>query len=818
MLVLKFGGSSVATAERIKSVAKIVSKKLGVTGPGVVVVSAFSKVTDSLITLCDLATKGDKAWEDELALLVNKHMDVAREAIPVTTQSSVLAYIKSTCHELEDLLRCIELLREASPRTRDLVFSFGERLSAFILSRALAADGVATEFVDARDILISTPEFGNARVIPEASLTRVREVLTKSGVVYVVTGFIGATTKGETVTFGRGGSDYSAAAIAELVNASEIEIWTDVDGFLTADPKKVAQALPLGELSFEEAMELCHFGAKVIYPPTLQPASRKKIPIRVLNTLNPEFPGTKIIYSGVKHLRPITGVTSVSNISLLRLEGNGMIGVTGVSMRLFGALASIKANVILITQASSEQSISVAINPKDAARARVAIVKEFDNELREGAVRPLIIENDLSIVSVVGENMRHVPGIAGTVFSGLGRQGVNIVAIAQGSSELSISVVIAARDEAKSLQSIHDAFFLSETVSAHIALIGPGLIGKTLLTQLAKHFKELKKSLALDLQLVAIADSKKMLLKKEGIPIERAHEELSKSGIAYRLQSFADQFSGLNLPSSVLVDCSASEDVSSLYRDFLTKSIAVVTPNKRAQSGSYSSYKNLKELSNFKRVPWLFETSVGAGLPVISTLADLIKSGDKIVRIEGVLSGTLSYIFSNFSSKTRFSELVLKARKLGYTEPDPREDLNGKDVGRKILILAREAGINFELNQVEIENLVPAELRELSSAEEFLQHLADFDDALQKRIETAEKNDKKLRYIAVCDLSAEPTLSVSLQDVGTESPFWSLDGTDNMVSFTTERYAKRPLVVRGPGAGAEVTAAGVFADIIRAVI
>lgn len=818
MLVLKFGGSSVGTPECIKNVAKIVTEKLGSTGPGVVVVSAFSGVTDALLSICDLATQRNASWNEELAKLVERHLNAARESLPVSNQSAALAFVKSTCHELEDLLRGVELLREASLRTKDLVLSFGERLSAYLVSRALASQGLATEYVDARDVLISSAEFGNARVNSELSLHRVREVLGKPGAVYVVTGFIGATERGETVTFGRGGSDYTASIIAELLNATEIQIWTDVDGFLTADPRKVSQAMPLTELSFEEAMELCHFGAKVIYPPTLQPASRKKIPIAVLNTFNPSFAGTRILYSGVKHPRPITGVTSVPKVALLRLEGNGLIGVSGVSMRLFSALANIKANVILITQASSEQSISVAISPKDASRARVAIVKEFNSEMKDGSVKPLIIEDELSIVSVVGENMRHAPGIAGTVFSALGRQGVNIVAIAQGSSELSISVVVSSRDESKALQSIHDAFFLSETVTAHIALIGPGLIGKTLLAQLSSHSQELRRSLSLELQLVAVADSKKMLLKKDGISIEQAYSDLSKNGTSYSLQTFADQFSMLNLPSSVLVDCSASENVAALYHDFISRSISVVTPNKRAQSGTYASYQQLKSLSNKKRVPWLFETSVGAGLPVISTLSDLIKSGDKIQSIEGVLSGTLSYIFSNFSSQFKFSELVLKARKAGYTEPDPREDLNGQDVGRKILILAREAGLTFELDQVSIENLVPEDLREIRTGEEFLQKLPDYDSIFHQRVLAAEKNNKKLRYIAVCELGEQPNLGVSLQEVGVDSPFWSLDGTDNMVSFSTERYSKRPLVVRGPGAGAEVTAAGVFADIIRAVI
>lgn len=818
MLVLKFGGSSVGTPERVKQVAAIVTQKLGLQGPGVVVVSALHGVTDTLISLCDLAAHSDQKWRERLPEFVERHLAVAREVIPVTSQSSVLAYIVSTCHELEDLLRGIELLREASLRTRDLVLSFGERLSAFIVSRALSAHGVATEYVDAREILISTPEFGNSRVIPELSVRRVREALGKPGQVSVITGYIGATDKGETVTFGRGGSDYTASAVAELVNSTGIEIWTDVDGFLTADPKKVPQAFPLTELSFDEAMELCHFGAKVIYPPTLQPALRKKIPIRILNTLNPEFPGTNIVYSGVTHPRPITGVTSVPSISLLRIEGNGMIGVSGVSMRLFSALASIKANVILITQASSEQSICVAISPKDASRARSAIVKEFDSEMRDGSVRPLIIENDLSIVSVVGENMRHMSGVSGTLFSALGRQGVNIVAIAQGSSELSISVVVSSRDEAKALQSIHDGFFLSETVSAHLALIGPGLIGKTLLSQLSKHSKELKESLALELKLVAIGDSKKMLLKPDGIAFDSAYDELSKDGTSYRLQAFSEQFASLNLPSSVIIDCSASEDVSAQYQEYLARNIAVVTPNKKAQSSGFDKYRSLKALSTKKRVPWLFETSVGAGLPVISTLNDLRKSGDKIVRIEGVLSGTLSYIFSNFSSKTRFSELVQDAQRKGFTEPDPRDDLNGFDVARKILILAREAGAQVEQSQVQVENLVPEELRELKSAEEFLKKLPGFDKVFAERATKAEQKERKLRYIAVCELSESPKLSVTLQEVGSDSPFWSLDGNDNMVSFTTERYSKRPLVVRGPGAGAEVTAAGVFADIIRAVI
>jgi aspartokinase/homoserine dehydrogenase 1 len=818
MLVLKFGGSSVADAQRISSVSDIVSKSFENRTRGFVVVSALKGITDELLELAELASNADQSWMQRLDSVCLRHLDILKEILPVVSQSSALAHIKSTFNELEDLLRGIEILREASLRTKDLILSFGERASAYLLTQVLLAKGINARFVDARKVLIATSDFGNARVIADKSHALAVEEFYDEKVTYVVTGFIGSTEKGETVSFGRGGSDYTASVIADLVNAKEIEIWTDVDGFLTADPRKVPQALPLNQLSFEEAMELCHFGARVIYPPTLQPANRKKIPITIKNSFNPDFAGTKILYSKVHHKSAITGVTSVPKVSLLRLEGNGMIGVSGVSKRLFTALASIKANVILITQASSEQSISVAVSPSDAFKARSVLVQEFDHEIRVGSIKPVLIEDYLSIISVVGENMRHVPGVAGKVFSALGKQGVNIIAIAQGSSELSISFVVANRDEVKALRSIHDSFFLSESITAHVALVGPGLIGKTFLKQLAVHAAALRKSLFLEIKLVAVADSKKMLISADGLSPEQAYSELAQNGTSYSLPSLIGEISRLNLPSMVVVDCSASEEVASLYSEFISNSISVVTPNKKAQSSNYADYLAIKSMAARKRVPWLYETSVGAGLPVISTLNDLIRSGDKIHRIEGVLSGTLSYIFSTFKSDLNFSTLVKGAKEAGYTEPDPRDDLNGMDVARKILILAREAGLQAELDQVQIENLVPEQLRTVASADEFLKGLEKFDTDFKSRVKKAEDANKKLRFIAKCDFSQNPVLlKVGLEEVDSNSPFWSLEGTDNMVAFVSDRYNNRPLVVRGPGAGAEVTAAGVFADLIRAV-
>ncbi|HEY5824878.1 MAG TPA: bifunctional aspartate kinase/homoserine dehydrogenase I [Cyclobacteriaceae bacterium] len=811
MKVLKFGGSSAATPERVKSVIDIVKPYL-VGEPITIVFSAFGGVTDILIKLSQQAWTGDESYTFNLKQLEDRHIDAVRSLIAVQKQSSVLAKVKSTFNELEDVLHGIFLVKERTPRTLDFVMSFGERLSAYIISEAFQDKGIVCEYLDARKVIRTDSHFGHAKVDFEITNKLIHEHYKFHTDLQIVTGFIATSDGGETTTIGRSGSDYTAAILAGALHASSLEIWTDVDGMMTADPRKVKKAFTVKEMTYEEAMELSHFGAKVIFPATMQPAMINQIPIWIKNTFNPSFIGTRIGADGNGKDMIIKGISSMNRISLLSVEGSGLLGVVGVSMRLFGALAKEKINVILISQASSEHSICLAIDAEQSKLAKTAIEKEFQYEIRGSEMDEVRVESDLAIIAIVGENMKDNPGTSGRMFHALGKNGVNIHAIAQGSSELNISAVIRETDVSKALNVLHEAFFLSDRRVVNLFLVGTGLIGKELLKMVGNQYNELASQHLLEVNVVGIANSKKMLFDEIGLKLNGLNERKNEEGETMSIQAYVEKMKALNLSNSIFVDCTSSEAVTEHYLEILNSNISIVTPNKKANSGPWEKYQLLKSTAFKRGSRFLYETNVGAGLPVINTLNDLLISGDKVIRVEAVLSGTMNFIFSSFEKGKKFSSIVAEAKELGYTEPDPRDDLNGVDVARKILILSREAGIPLELKDIEVKSVVPEDCAAAPTVEDFFKKLNGHDAYFEKMRADAELKNEKLRFMAVLD---QGKASVSLASVGTDHPFYSLKGSDNIILLTTERYHERPMVIRGPGAGASVTAAGVFADIIR---
>ncbi|HEY3406100.1 MAG TPA: bifunctional aspartate kinase/homoserine dehydrogenase I [Ohtaekwangia sp.] len=809
MKILKFGGSSVATPARIQSVIEIVKPYLS--GEVAVVFSAFGGVTDQLIQISKLALESNLEYKTRLAEVEKRHLDAVRELIAVQKQSGILAQVKFMMNELEDVLHGVYLVKERTPRTLDYTMSFGERLSAYIISEAFKDRGLAAEFLDARKVIRTDSNFGYAKVDFEVTNKQIIDYFKHHGDLQIITGFVATSETGETTTLGRSGSDYTAAIFAGALHASDLEIWTDVDGMMTADPRLVKKAFTVPQMSYEEAMELSHFGAKVIFPATMQPAMVNHIPIWIKNTFNPTFEGT-VIHAESKNGKMIKGISSMNGTSLLSVQGSGLLGVVGASMRLFGTLAREKINVILISQASSEHSICFAVENQFAKQAKSAIEKEFQFEIRSEEIDEVGVESDLAIVAVVGDGMKHSPGTSGRMFSALGKNGVNVMAIAQGSSERNISAVVRQSDSAKALNALHEAFFLSDRKLLNVFLVGTGLIGNSLINMIQEQFDKLAKENLLEINVVAVANSKKMSFREEGLLLKSCIEDMKQSGEAMSMYGFVDHMIKLNLPNSIFVDCTSSEEVTSFYEAILTANISIVTPNKKANSGPMEKYSDLKKTAFKRGVKFLYETNVGAGLPVINTLNDLLLSGDKVISIEGVLSGTLNFIFSSFHGDKKFSEIVKEAKAKGYTEPDPRDDLSGMDVARKILILSRETGIPFELSDVEVENLVPKDCQGDTSVDQFFTDLAKHDAAFEKlRAEAAAKKEK-LRYMAVLN---EGKVKVGLGSVNDQHPFYSLSGSDNIILLTTERYHDRPMVIRGPGAGAAVTAAGVFADVIR---
>lgn len=808
MIVLKFGGSSVATAERIKGVAEIIRahrnrKKLAV------VFSAFGGVTDELIRMSRLAARRKEEYVDVYHKIRDRHYECIRE-LGLRRDKPLHDFTEAVFSELHDLLHGIYLVKELSARTVDFISGQGEVLSSAIIAAYFNREGIPSTFIDARELVRTDERFGSARVDFPATNTRIRERFKKIKGHAVITGFIAATHKGEMTTLGRGGSDYTAAIFGAALQAAEIEIWTDVNGVMTADPRKVKKAFSVPSMTYNEAMELSHFGAKVIHPPTIQPALDKKIPLRIKNTFNPASPGTFISHQPASSEYPVKGISSIDQVTLLTLQGSGMVGVAGISARLFNAIYQARANVILITQGSSEHTISFALRPEDAAPAREAIEDAFALEIKARLIEKVQVEEGLSVVAVIGENMKNQPGVSGRLFNALGRNGISVIATAQGSSELNISVVIRHAQLSKALNTIHQSFFLSDYKTLSVYLVGKGLIGNTLLKQIAEHRSYLRESRALDIVVAGIANSRKMMFDSDGLSAQRCASLLS-DGETMDDGEFIRRMQQQDLPNSVLVDCTGNGAMVKHYEAILSSSISIVTPNKVANSGKMETYKRLREIMRRRNVNFLYETNVGAGLPVISTLRDLIASGDRILKIEAVLSGTLSYIFNNFNADTRFSEVVLKAKELGYTEPDPRDDLGGLDVARKLLILARETGLELELPDLKIEQILPESCLKAKTVEAFFRELQKNNAHFESRRAKATAKNKVLRFIARLEAGKA---SVSLEEVDASHPFYNLSGSDNIISFTTERYRDRPLVVKGPGAGAEVTAAGVFAEII----
>ncbi|OIN58715.1 bifunctional aspartate kinase/homoserine dehydrogenase I [Arsenicibacter rosenii] len=811
MNVLKFGGTSVGSVESIKQVINIIEEHRRNDTDIAVVFSAMGGVTNQLIEIGRMATNGNTDYSELVRRIEDRHFNVVKALIPVKEQSKVFAGIRGVINELEDLLRGVSLIRELSARTLDLITSFGERLSTLVITECIKSRGLAAQFCDARTIIKTDDQFGHAEVNYTLTNQLIQDYFGKSTALQLITGFIASTEKGETTTLGRGGSDYTASIIGAALNADIIDIWTDVDGMMTADPRKVPNAFNIPTITYAEAMELSHFGAKVIYPPSLQPAFARNIPVRVLNTFNPTHEGTVVSRTAERRQYTITGISSIDDIALVNVQGSGMIGVAGVSAKLFGVLARYRISVILISQASSEHSICFAIDPKSAERVKAILDDEFSVEVTHGHIDNITIERDLSVIATVGEGMKKSSGIAGKLFSVLGKNGVNIVAVAQGSSEINISVVINKNNLSKALNAIHNVFFQSEARVLNLYLVGTGLIGSTLLRQIRDQFEYLRTERLLKVCLVGVSNTKKMLLAPKGIGLDDWRERVLTEGVTTSLPAFVEQIKYYNLPNSVFIDCTSDKDIVQFYESLLDGNISVVTPNKVANSGPYSEYRRLQRTALNRGVKFLYETNVGAGLPIINTLQGLMTAGDRFLKIEAILSGTLSYIFNTFRSGSKFVDVVREAKEKGYTEPDPREDLSGMDVARKILILAREAGFALEPEDVTIKNLLPQACIDAPSIPAFFDELENNNAYFESLLTEAEAQNEKLRYVATFE---NGKVEIALKTVGADHPFYSLSGADNIVSFTTERYKERPLVVKGPGAGAEVTAAGVFADVV----
>ena len=806
MKVLKFGGSSVGSPEKIRVVKQIIEDQKE---PCIVVVSAFQGVTDQLIKVSHLAEKRDDSYKPILEEIEQRHYETVKDLFSINQQSHILAGIKIFINNLEETLNGVYLLKELTCKTLDTLVSFGERLSSFIISLFIED----AYLVEIRDLIKTDSHFCKANVDFKKSDPLINDYFKSHKGAAIVPGFIGSNDEGETTTLGRGGSDYTAAIIAAAAKASVLEIWTDVDGFMTADPRKVEKAYSIESLSYAEAMELSHFGAQVLYTPTIQPVLNKKIRILIKNTFNPDAKGTLIgMQEHVKGESPIKGISSIDDIDLVTIQGSGLVGVTGISSRLFSALAKENVNIILITQASSEYSISFAINPADTTRAREAIHTEFAHEIDHMKSIRILIEKELSVIAIVGERMRHTPGISAKLFRSLGRNGINVIAIAQGSSELNISVVITKQSLKKALNVIHEGFFLSHYKELHLFIAGTGLVGSKLLNQIRHQQEKFLINHRLKVNLIGLANSRKMLVQPNGIDID-CYQDLLDNGSKTNLDDFCMEMFALNLRNSVFIDCTASPEVAGHYKKIFNSYVSVVTANKIACSSAYSNYKDLKNTAQSRGVRFIFETNVGAGLPIINTINDLINSGDKILEIQAVLSGTLNFIFNTISKDIPLSETIRMAKEEGYSEPDPRIDLSGIDVVRKLLILSRESGYQIEEKDVKISPILPDKYFK-GDLESFWKNIREYDAEFEKKRVEIEKKKRKWRFVAQL---RNGKASVQLVDVGADHPLFPLEGSNNIIMLTTERYRELPMIIKGYGAGADVTAAGIFADVIRIV-
>ena len=811
MKVLKFGGTSVANSDSLTMVLDIIKQQ---EGPVAVVVSALGGITDLLTDMLSFAQYGDTSYKKLLFEIESRHLEIIKKFVPIEFQSAIISFLKKNINELESRLDAIQLLNEATPKNNATILSYGEILSSNIIYEALKYNEINATLKDSRELIKTETHQGKVIVDHEFSDKAIRNHFQNNTAdVVLLPGFIASNNKGETTILGRGGSDYSAAIIASALGADVLEIWTDVSGMYTADPKIVAQAKPIDKLSYYEAMELSHFGAKVIYPPTLQPLIEKNIPITIKNTFARDEKGTIVDNSPmIENGEIVKGISHIDKVALINLEGSGMIGITGFSKRFFEALSEENINVIMITQASSEYSICIAVKEEEATKAKKVIDQKFSFEITANKVNPAQIEKDMVNVAVVGEKMKDHQGISGRLFSSLGANNINIRAIAQGASERNISIIIDKKNVIKAINTLHESFFEAQIKELNLFVTGVGNVGSKLLEQIEKQTEYLIENLRLKIRVIGISNSRKMILGDDAIDLSQWKSMLEESKTPADMDLFFEHAKKLNLRNSIFVDNTASEIIAYEYARYLNNNIGVVTCNKIAAADELNNYLNLKKISRKFGSPYLFETNVGAGLPIIDTLNNLIASGDQIIKIQAVLSGSLNFVFNHFKKDSSFHDVVLAAQQKGFTEPDPKIDLSGIDVARKILILARESGMNIELSEIENESFLPQECLDTKDNKSFFESLLKHSQHFEKMLEQADREKAKMKYVAQLE---NGKAKVGIQLIKEGHDFYNLEGSDNIILFYTNRYKEQPLIVKGAGAGADVTASGIFADIIR---